>query len=93
MRKICRCDLCGNWTWSVRVRADHDVPLAVMVRGFRRALEGERGPFSFELIGQNDVLIPDVPTLCQRCFEEEFDSNRSATFGEFVDSLRRRKVH
>ena len=92
MRKICRCDLCGNWTWSVRVRAEQDVPLAVMVRGFRRGLENE-GPCSFELTDQNGVLIPDVPTLCQRCFEEEFHSNRSATFDEFVDSLRRRKVH
>jgi hypothetical protein len=73
------------------VRADHDVPLTVMVRSFQRDLG--IGPFSFELTGQNDVLIPDVPTLCRRCFEEEFDSNRSATFGEFVDSLRRRKVH
>jgi hypothetical protein len=66
MRKICRCDLCGNWTWSVRVRADRDVPLAIMVRSFRDGLEGE-GPCSFELIDQNGVLIPERLRKLPRC--------------------------
>jgi phage N-6-adenine-methyltransferase len=51
----------------------------------------------FEFVDQDDVPIPDMPILCERCFEGDckrvLDSNKRATIGGFLDFIRRRKAN
>ena len=96
MTKIYRaCDLCGDRAQQIRLRAAHDIPLAILTRGIRRELlESEGRPFVFELTDETDGAILGVPFLCARCFQEECNrvsaSNKEAAFGELVASLRRK---
>jgi hypothetical protein len=94
MTKICLCDLCGQRAKQVTLHAAHDIPLVIITRGIRRNSETDPDPFCFELAGEDHVPVPGVPILCERCFKGEcnrvFASNRKASFGELVASLRRR---
>jgi len=94
VKKIRPCDHCGDKAAQVKLRAEHDTPLAIITRGLRRGLETETGLFCFELTNRAHVPISNVPILCQRCFKTECDRAlaryKDATFGELVASLRRR---
>ena len=94
MKNIRPCDHCGDKAAQVKLRAEHDTPLAIITRGLRRGLETETDLFCFELTNRADVPISNVPILCQRCFRTECDRAlaryKDATFGELVASLRRR---